>query len=311
METVGFLSADLDFKKGSKNNITFNRRYLDPNRVTYEYHTRRNGFTFDTITGSLISAGMKALAKKFDLSALFGTAPQDYTLSRDPFPSNGSLLSLLAEQVLPVALTINNTRASIPNIVITNSGGLRFDVYAGPFDKNDQLTASPFDDSFLFIPNVTLGVAKQVLPALNNAGANEKREVLEAREEELYKRGAVDMRYRRWLEEMHLRASEERRAAANLTLGYVTQDSCPGVGDDTLHTPLPFFSVPDFIGSQTPALSDDTPIDFVFINFIETQLLQTLNSLQSDKVYTTSDVQSYSPFLLNEVFGLFAQEKWN
>lgn len=28
--------ADLDFKKGSKKNITFNRRYLDPNRVTYE-----------------------------------------------------------------------------------------------------------------------------------------------------------------------------------------------------------------------------------------------------------------------------------
>ncbi|KAI0039404.1 hypothetical protein FA95DRAFT_1585296 [Auriscalpium vulgare] len=308
METVG---ANLDFKKGCTDNITFNRRYLDPNRVTYEYHTRRNAYTFNTSMGSRISTGMKALAKQFDLSAMFGTAPQDYTLSRDPFPSNGSLLSLLAEQVLPVALAVNNTRASVPSLVITNSGVLRFDVYVGPFDKNDQLTASPFDDSFLYITNVTLDVANQVLPALNNAGANKKREVLEGREEELYRRGAVDMRYRRWLEGMHLRASEERRAATNLTLGYVTKDSCPGVGDDTLHTPLPYYSVPDYIGSQPPAVSNDTRIDLVFVNFIQDDVLETVNSLQSDKVYNSSDVQTYSPFLLDEVFGLFAQEKWN
>ena len=39
---------------------------------------------------------------------------------------------------MPVALAINNTRASIPNIMITNSGSQRFDVYAGPFTKNDH-----------------------------------------------------------------------------------------------------------------------------------------------------------------------------
>lgn len=133
---------------------------------------------------------------------------------------------------MPIALTINNTRASIPNIMITNSGSQRFDVYAGPFNKNDQLTASPFADAFLFIPNVTAGVAKQVLPALNNAGAeNRKRsgleERLEEREREAYRRGYVDMVYRRWLEEMDRRDGLERRAGQNLTLGYVTKDvSC-------------------------------------------------------------------------------------
>ncbi|KAH9834157.1 uncharacterized protein C8Q71DRAFT_859813 [Rhodofomes roseus] len=34
-----------------------------------------------------------------DLSFLCGTAPQDYTLSRDFYPSNGSLLSLLISEV--------------------------------------------------------------------------------------------------------------------------------------------------------------------------------------------------------------------
>ena len=76
---------------------------------------------------------------------------------------------------MPVALTINNTRANIPNIMITNSGSQRFDLYSGPFTKNDQLTASPFADAFLFIPNITAGIANKVLPALNGAGANQRR----------------------------------------------------------------------------------------------------------------------------------------
>ena len=129
---------------------------------------------------------------------------------------------------MPIALSINNTRANIPNVMITNSGSQRFDIYSGPFTKNDQLTASPFADSFLFIPNITAGVANKVLPALNGAGANQKRgslqSMLEKRESELYGRGYVDMVYMRWLEEMDRRDGVERRDAQNLTLGYVTKD---------------------------------------------------------------------------------------
>jgi len=68
-------------------------------------------------------------------------------------------LSLFIGDALPVALVINNTGASIPNVVINNYGSLRFDVYAEPFTKNDKLTASPFIDSFLYIANVTASIA--------------------------------------------------------------------------------------------------------------------------------------------------------
>jgi len=309
METVGWLSANLD-ERGSKN-ITFSRRYLDPNRVTYEYHTNRNNFDFDTSQGLSITAGLNALAKKYHLSFLYGTAPHDFYLSRAPYPSNDSLLSLYAQDAMPVALAINNTRAGNPNIMITNSGSQRFDVFAGTFTKNDQLTASPFADSFLFIPNVTFATASKVLPALNNAGADERRSLLEDRELEMYGRGYVETIYRKWLEEQDRRDGLERRAAQNLTLGYVTKDSCPGVGDDILHAPLPFFDSPDFIGSNSPAVSDDTPVDLVFVDFIESQLLGILNSVQSQTTYTTSDVQSYSPFLASQLLGLYAQVAWN
>ncbi|KAH8983104.1 hypothetical protein EDB92DRAFT_1819611 [Lactarius akahatsu] len=185
METLG---EDLDHR-GSKRNLTVNRRYLDPNRVTYEvwnrsalalfpepiarqYHTNSRDSSFDTSIGRKITKGFEALATRFDLDFKFVTAPRDYTLSRDPFPSNGSQLSLIADQVLPTALTVSNKRANIPNIITTNSGSPRFDIYAGPFTKDNQLTASPFTDAFVFIAGVPLSVANAVLLPLNGEGVN-------------------------------------------------------------------------------------------------------------------------------------------
>ncbi|KZT22467.1 hypothetical protein NEOLEDRAFT_1137924 [Neolentinus lepideus HHB14362 ss-1] len=315
METVGWLSVDLD-KPGSTGNLTFTRRYLDPNRVTYQYHTSTSNGTFDTSQGKAITQGLLNLAEKYDLSYEYGVAPHDFTLSRAPYPSENSSLSLFIQKAAPVALTINNTRANIPNIMITNSGSQRFDIYSGPFTINDQLTASPFTDAFLYIPNVTYGVASQVLPALNGQGAEEKRglRILDEREKEMYGRGDVEKVYRKWLAEMNEHAAREmrRRVEVNGTLGYVTKDACPGVGDDTYHTPLPYYSTPDFIGSNAPAnVSDSDPIDLVFVDFIESQLLGILNTVQTVKNYTTADVFSYTPVLANAVLGLYAEKAWN
>lgn len=110
--------------------------------------------------------------------------------------------------------------------MITNSASLRFDIYSGSFTKNDQLTVSPFVDSFLFIPDVPLSVASSVLSTLNRDGSQNRRS-LEQREEDLYGLGYVERRYRRWLEEMDRRHGKERRATGNQTLGYVTHDVGP------------------------------------------------------------------------------------
>lgn len=310
METIGWMSADLEAANGNAN-ISFTRRYLDQNRVTYEYHTDMSNQTFDTAYGRSITDGLQELAVSFDLSYLYGTAPQDYTINQNPYPSNGSLLSLFIADAIPYALSINNTRDSIPSIFITNSGSQRFNILKGPFTKNDQLTASPFTDSFLYIPNITFSIANQVLPALNNAGASQRRRRDEI-EKELWNRGVVDTRYRAWLEEMDRRAGMGRREAmaGNLTLGYVTADSCPGAGDDTLHMALPYYSVPDFIGSNPPNVTNDTPVDLVFVDFIEAQLLGILNGLQNAVNYTTADVLLYSPTLANVALGLYAQAEW-
>ena len=113
---------------------------------------------------------------------------------------------------------------NVPNIILTNSGELRYDLFAGAFDKNDQLTALPFADSFLYIPNVTLAVAQQVLPGLNKDGENDRRRAARERAAaERYGRGDVSARYNAWLAEMSARRVRAREDG-NLTLGYVTSD---------------------------------------------------------------------------------------
>lgn len=58
-------------------------------------------------------------------------------------------------------------------------------------------------------------------------------------------------------------------------------------------------------------MPDSTPIDLVFVNFIEDQLLEILNEVQTEKTYTDADVLTYSPVLADAVLGLFAQQVWN
>ena len=222
METVGWLSMDID--DGYAKNLTFNRRYLDPNRLTYGFHTGQKDKTFDTKKGRQITQGLQDLTAGFNLTYEFGIAPHDFTLNRAPYPSEDSLLSLLIQKAAPTALSINNARANNPRLVIVNSGALRFDIYTGLFTKDDQLTASPFTDAFLYITGVPAGVANHVLNVLNKEGET-KRSVETLEEREAYAKGDVDIHFTQWLEEMDKgNFGLEKREAGNLTLGYVTTD---------------------------------------------------------------------------------------
>jgi hypothetical protein len=250
---------------------------------------------------------------------------------RDPYPSSGSVLTLFVAEAAPVALAINNTRAGIPNIIIINSDVLRYNVFAGPFTRNDQLTAVPYTDSFSYIPNVMASVANQVLPFLNGGSVSKRSEL----EKELWGRGHVESRYRTWLQDMDKpQVGQTTLNTPDLTLGYVTTDvrrlfffsslrfvvvklsflfpqGCPGAGDDTLHVPLPYYSVPNYIGSNPPDVTSDTLIDLVFVSFIEKNMLSILNRVQSTTTYTSADVALYTPTLADAVLGLYAQAAWN
>ncbi|KAL1672005.1 Metallo-dependent phosphatase-like protein [Schizophyllum commune] len=339
METLGWMSANLN--ASDDDNITFSRRYLDPNRVTYQFHTLTSNHTFDTENGTNITQGLLDLAERYDLDYLYGTAPMDYTIDRVPYPSNNSLPYLFISEATPAVLSANNTaNSSRPALFLTNSGSQRFDLYKGPFTKNDQLTASPFVDKWLYMPEVEYGVAKQVLDTINNEGSDNKRRGLDEREYDratfgLGRDTEVDKRYRAWVREMEALVREEREREmrrevdhhghhghghghVEKSIGYVTRDSCPGTGDDTEHEPLESYELPDFIqsnvtvnGTAFDGISDDTLIDFVFVDFIDDQIVETLNSITGEEKFSVDDLASYSPVLTNELLGFYAQLAWN
>ena len=85
---------------------------------------------------------------------------------------------------------------------------------------------------------------------------------------------------------------------------------CPGVGDDVPHEALPFFDTPDFICSPAPNSTANGTLDLVFINFIESDIFDAFKAIPGAN-FSKGAVQSYSPFLANQLLGLFAQEKWN
>ncbi|KAJ7181640.1 Metallo-dependent phosphatase-like protein [Mycena crocata] len=323
METLGWMSVDLD--DGSAQNLNFSRRYLDTNPVTYQYHTNRTDMTFGTDEGRNITEGLLKLEERFDLNHQYGIAPQDYTMARSPYPSNGSILTFIVEEATPTVLAMNTSRAGVPSLLIISSGSQRFDIYKGPFTKNDQLTASPFVNNYIFIPDVSFAAAVKVLPALNRAGAErlwsdeeEGEGKCESRQMSIWRHErAVERSYTNWLEEMnrqyHARPAAARAVGDDLTLGYVTTDSCPGVGDDVPHIPLPVHRIPDFIASRTPDVDDpaNATVDLIFVDFIQAQVIRTLNEVQTARMYSLKDARVYSHAMTNEVLGLYAQAAWN
>lgn len=268
--------------------------------------------------------------------------------------------------VLPI---VNPDRAHVPYIIVTNSGAQRFDLFKGPFTRNDQclsfcsprsldaspnsvlfaiVIVSPFSDNFWYL-TVPYGIGRQVLDELlkigafsTNPGPEEKSsmsgaEVAESQSQEGWKK----WRMRQWEKYQMM----EMRTAAwrHLPLGYVTYDvspphiffsprpsnpeyvstlkTCPGSGDDTRHQAIPYHEAPGYVSSNTipRKMSSDALHDLVFNGFFRPDVIKVVNELRVSGGFeswlgrnvTMKDVMPYGEIKANEVFGIFAKEKWN
>lgn len=113
-------------------NLLYSRRYLDWNRLTFEYHaTRSQDSTFDYHSGQRVTAEITKDRKQLNLTALYGCAPETYCQSCKPFGANGNIFGLL--QTALAATVVNGSRANIPRLIIINTGSIRFDLVKGPF----------------------------------------------------------------------------------------------------------------------------------------------------------------------------------
>lgn len=107
----------------------------------YAYHTGLGGGgggkqSFDTSTGLELTRRLGTTAKLYNLTDVFGHAPRDYYLYRYPHTSSHSVLNLMTSEVLP--RMVRRPGRSEPYVVL-NTGSIRFDIFKGPFTRNDQV----------------------------------------------------------------------------------------------------------------------------------------------------------------------------
>ncbi|GAA5934821.1 Smn1p [Sporobolomyces koalae] len=329
METIGF--ASVSGLNDTSKRPRFARRYIDQNRNSYAYHAGKRDF--DTERGQAITAELVATAKRFNLTDQYGVAPQDYFLHRYPATSQHSIFHLLTTEILPTL--IRRSDRPHPPFSVLNTGSVRFDLFQGPFTRNDQWILLPFPNNFLYIPSVPIRLASKLIPYMNLVGEhgllptqrlfwNESETLvhadrLELEPEQLIAAEAVHLEHAR---RKHLLRTSEQPVALRgrwkmnpLSEGYVTLDSCgpDDLGDDTLHTPYKTSRQPIFVSTELPRTVDGQgSVDVVFFDFIQPDILSALNYLDDDKRWETKDVSKYMEDLTaNTLLETWAKKAWN
>ncbi|KAH9018387.1 Metallo-dependent phosphatase-like protein [Lactarius pseudohatsudake] len=310
MDTVGWLSFNLS---NTDKPLNYSRRYLDPNRVTYKYHTHAQKCKdFDTNEGKNITEDLWKLHYAFDLSHIWGSSPKDYTLFRE---SNNSVLDLFVGEALPDVLKNATCKGSKERqkFIFMDSGVLRYDIYEGTFDQNDQLTASPYADPLWCVSNVTLEDAMKAKKRMNElSGSNgQAYPPVDLREAPRQEMAEIDAIRQNWLLQMGAHADPELQQE-DLTLGYVTTDQCgtreKGDGDDVKHNPI---TVRDRLPKifTGPSTVNATLVDLVIIDRHWDYVLGNLSV--SGRIYTENDIdKNFTKFTTNEVLGEYASHKW-
>lgn len=295
-------------------NLLVSRRYLDWNRLTFEYHVNETAskIPFDLPKGKQVTSDITSDRTQLDLEKLYGCAPQTWCLSCAPFGTPTNIFSLLETALSTVV--VNKTRATTPRLIIINTGSARFDLPEGPFTYDDSFIVSPFTDAFEYLQNVPYSQAKQVLGILN-AGAYQKRD-LSVNDfgfsplTDLSGDSCVDppvthdhVQKRAYVGGKVIRQTE-------ITPGYTTTDDFGTDGDDTIHSKIPYYNQPNDLqanGSFPTDGSMPATVDLIFLDFITPNVLAALSSIGSS--YTTNDVTYYLPmnFTTNSYLPAYAQ----
>lgn len=332
METIAFTSASLPKGGDSNEPLSMTRRYLDANRQSYMFHSYRDHDHFDTLLGTKITTSLLHLAVELNISEPLGRAPHDLFLSRYPYGDERSVLTEWMGKVIPT--TVRDPKRKGPRVFIAQSGSLRFNVFRGIFDRNDELTVSPFENTFAYV-SLPSRLAKRITAQLNLAGPSRlvPTSAYAWQDDE-----QVDRIYNRWLssqwhEHSVINALQNGHGQvafsthSNLTLGYVTRDACPGLGDDIEHIPgepsvrsmlmsarsVPHSNLqPDFLCTPFPSeVNDDDLIDVAILTFSLYDFLVAVNTLDPDRNLSVLDVKPYAAGVAaKNLWGQYASLVW-
>jgi 2',3'-cyclic-nucleotide 2'-phosphodiesterase (5'-nucleotidase family) len=299
METVGFMSID-GLRTGGQTDQavsstpTFNRMYLDNNLFSFYHHTGHNESTFPTEHGKDVSRLIQDARHALRLDHVHGCAPKDLWMSRTPYGSEDSIYTWLENQVLPDSLR-DESRGKKSALAIVNTGAIRFDIFKGPFTQDTTFIVSPFTSGFRYVKDVPVVTARRIVEVMNKqpqilagSSSNSYSSLSLAPPEQMGR--SLDI-----VSDSDLGPHHEPRVMQNqiflsgedgpnlkLTPGYTTVDQVGRDGDDTIHSPVSFYRVPNCIQAlihgveSSPSgdlfyqnTTDPDTVDLVYVDFIE------------------------------------------
>ncbi|KAF4469472.1 5^ nucleotidase [Fusarium albosuccineum] len=319
LETIGWMSID-GIKKGSTNEVeatssaTFTRRYIDNNLYGLHYHSGLNESTFPTEQGQKVTKMISSARKALDLDYKFGCAPKNLWMSRAKYPGEDSLYSWITDELLQDVIT-REDRKDKARLAITNTGGIRFDIFKGPFTRDSTYAVSPFNSEFRYIPDVPYKAAAKVLDILNSAekilaehGASTK---FMAIPEQMFPAPAAIAEAEKDEEEderrLELRSVNDK---PDLTAGYTTEDDIGADGDDTIHEKVKRYPQPNCIQAEIGFPEDGKPetVDFVFLDFIQPWIMPALKFAGAE--YNSTDVKEYIKGTITQHMAQWISENW-
>ncbi|PGH17510.1 hypothetical protein AJ79_01110 [Helicocarpus griseus UAMH5409] len=353
METIGFASINGVSTGGKKASIstnpTFTRKYIDNNLWSFYHHTNLNESTFPTQQSKNVSKMIENARHALNLDHIYGCTPQDLWMSRVQYPHNDSIYTWLEKQVLPDILS-TGMRANKTGMAIINTGAIRFDIFKGPFTQDTAFMLSPFTSAFRYAKDVPYDKAKQVLEVLNRQmkilaempGSGLSASAFLAPPEQLAmdKDIVVDDDNE---SQVQLPKSDQKplslyndddsgepsEPSPSRIPGYTTKDAAGDDGDDTIHSPISYYRVPNCISaliaessssssfsspSPSPtlgnAVADPQTVDLVYLDFIEPWMEQAFKFVGAD-VDVKKDTEVFlDGNTLTQVVVRWVEENW-
>lgn len=339
METIGFMSIDgLSTSNGLGSGPIFKRRYIDNNLYSYYHHTGLDENSFHTEKGRNVSRLIAESRSALQLDKIHGCAPRDLWMSRTPYPHKDSIYTWLEKEVLADSLKDETSRGDHAAVAILNTGALRFDIFEGPFTQDTTWIISPFVNEFRYVKDVPYDKVQLIMDILNKQtkvlrrsldetldGYNSLAPPIQAELEEdvipvpegLDEWAGLDMAGTN-LNQIPL--SKQPSASGKVFPGYTTQDDAGDDGDDTVHSSIPYYRVPNCLQALLPANANasdvdvdvDVPetVDLVYIEFIEPFLTLAAKFVRLD-VDFAKEGEPYRPGLtLTDLILEWVKKNW-
>jgi 2',3'-cyclic-nucleotide 2'-phosphodiesterase (5'-nucleotidase family) len=300
-------------KVSSSSTLLYSRRYLDWNRLTFAYHAPGSqSKTFDTPKGHSISNQITSERKALNLTSLYGCAPQTYCQYCTPYGDDRNIYTLMVKAL--AATVVNASRAEIPRLILIHKGNIRFDLVQGPFTYDDSFIVSPFKNTFQFISDVPYEIASQILGILN-AGPAQKRSELTTSDFDFttLSDSCVDPTYNSHALAKHT-LTRRNPPVQVLGSGYTTTDDFGTTGDDTPHSKIPNYDIPNDVQANASFPIDGSmpaTVDLIFPDFVAKNFIVPALQKAGAK-YTDADIEQYMPksFTTNDYLPEYARKFW-